>query len=135
MQRAHIDDRAKAMQAEDRFHRVIWSAADSRTLEEMLVSLFAHLAVPREMVMRDEEDIRIAIHLHEQTLKALRRGRPGGVAKAMDDHLSYLENLVGEVLGCRPRIPPVVRDVDRRATGRQSVPRESAPRRLRCGRS
>jgi GntR family transcriptional regulator, transcriptional repressor for pyruvate dehydrogenase complex len=109
LQRAHIDDRRKAIQAEERFHRVIWAAADSPTLEGMLASLFAQLAVARDMVMRDERDMRVAIELHEQTLEALRRGNPAQVARAMDDHLSYLENLVGEVLGRQPRIPPVLR--------------------------
>lgn len=111
LQRLHIDDRRKAIQAEERFHRVIWSAADSPTLEGMLAGLFAHLAVPRDMLMRDEHHMRIAIELHEETLEALRRGSPSQVAKAMDDHLSYLENLVGEVLGRQARIPPVLRGV------------------------
>lgn len=110
LQRANIEDRRKAIQAEERFHRAMWSAADNPTLEGMLASLFARLEVPRDMVMRDEHDMRIAIRLHAETLDALRTGSSSEVAAAMDEHLGYTERLVGEVLGRRSRIAAVLRD-------------------------
>lgn len=103
LQRAHLDDRHKAVQAEERFHRVMWQAAHNPMLEEMLIRLLARLEVVRDMVMRDGVHMRIALGLHERTLQALTGGDRADIDGAMDEHLAYTEGLVEDVLGRRSR--------------------------------
>lgn len=108
LQRQHKEDRHKALQAEERFHRIMWRAADNPVLQETMVRLFADLEVVRDMIMRDEAHMEIALDLHEDTLRALMRGDSVTIDAAMHEHLRYTENLAAEVLDRRVRIPNVL---------------------------
>jgi GntR family transcriptional repressor for pyruvate dehydrogenase complex len=107
LQRAHVGDRPKALQAETRFHRAMWRAAANPVVEEVLAGLFPRLEVARDTVMRDEEHMHIAVALHERTLAAISAGDAAEIDAAMDEHLAYTEELVAGLLGGgRPHRPP-----------------------------
>jgi GntR family transcriptional repressor for pyruvate dehydrogenase complex len=108
LQRRHEDDRHKALQAEELFHRIMWRAADNATLERMLVDAFARLEPVRDLIMRDQAHMSIALELHERTLSALMRGGGEEIEAAMDAHLRYTEDLAEDVLGRRMRMPSVL---------------------------
>ncbi|OJU79774.1 MAG: hypothetical protein BGO11_02960 [Solirubrobacterales bacterium 70-9] len=116
----HRDDRARYEQSHDLFHRVMWQAADSPTLEGTLVDIFRRLAVERDSMLRTGEDIDFGAELHRDTLRALRRGRPEEVEAEMHRHLEHFELLVEDVLGrgMTNRLPPYLRGPeDERASG------------------
>ena len=98
LMRSHVDDRPRVAQAEAMFHRMLWRAADNRSLERMMLGLFRDLAVLFDMTLRTHDDRVAAIAFHERTLAALRTGDAVAIAAIMDDHLGSLEQIVGDVL-------------------------------------
>jgi GntR family transcriptional regulator, transcriptional repressor for pyruvate dehydrogenase complex len=101
LQRAHIDDHRKALQAELMFHRVLWKAAGNPALEEMLIALFHRLETILDMAMRTLTDQDAAVAINSRTLEAVRRGEFDGVEAAMDEHMSYLEQITEDAFGRR----------------------------------
>jgi GntR family transcriptional repressor for pyruvate dehydrogenase complex len=103
LQAANFDDRRKAVQAELLFHRLLWQAAGNHTLEDMLRRLFDQLATALDMALRTTSDHERAVGIHERTLAAVMRGDPEDVEIAMNEHMTYLEQIAEDTFG-RKRI-------------------------------
>jgi GntR family transcriptional regulator, transcriptional repressor for pyruvate dehydrogenase complex len=99
VQRAHGADRARAVQGEGRFHRVLWRLAGNPPLEHAMREVYLRLEPALDMAMRTPDDTRSSLEVHERTLAALRSGDEGAVAAAMDEHLALLEQIYEEVAG------------------------------------
>jgi GntR family transcriptional repressor for pyruvate dehydrogenase complex len=106
LQEQHAAERPKAMQAEFRFHRIMWQASGNQALEAMMRGLFGRMATIFDMAMRTQSDQATAVELHRATLSAIRRGRVDDVESVMDDHMGYLERMAEEAFG-RQRIRPL----------------------------
>jgi DNA-binding FadR family transcriptional regulator len=100
-QEANQHDRARALQAEVMFHRVMWRAARNQPLTDVLKVLFDRLEVVLDMALRTDGDRSTAVDIHEKTLAALRSGSPSAVADAMDEHMAYLEKIVEHEYGLK----------------------------------
>jgi GntR family transcriptional regulator, transcriptional repressor for pyruvate dehydrogenase complex len=106
LQKAHLDDRSKAFQAERHFHRLLWQAGRNRQLETTLVRLFGEMGTAFDMAMRTAPDKADAVELNRETLNAVTSGDLDAVEVAMDRHMGYLERIVEEAFG-RKRIREV----------------------------
>lgn len=106
LQKAHLDDRSKAFQAERHFHRLLWQAARNRQLEATLVRLFREMATAFDMAMRTAPDKADAVALNRETLDAVASGDLNAVEVTMNRHMGYLERIVEEAFG-RKRIRQV----------------------------
>ncbi|WP_020132955.1 FadR/GntR family transcriptional regulator [Streptomyces sp. 303MFCol5.2] len=114
--RTHRDDLVKASQAEFRFHRAMWSAADNPYLERTLINLMRRLEAVHDMMLRTPDDYAVGVTLHEETLAALQHGEPEQIESVMLRHLGHFESIIEDVYGRRVvRQPP---DFLTRAAGR-----------------
>ncbi len=98
-QRAHRTERARAVQAEGRFHRVLWRLAENPPLEQAMRTVYLRLEPALDMAMRTPDDTRASLEVHERTLAALRGGDEHEVAAAMGEHLALLEQIYEHVAG------------------------------------
>ncbi len=98
-QRRHGTERTRAVQAEGRFHRVLWRLAANAPLEHAMRTVYLRLEPVLDMAMRTADDFRSSLAVHERTLTALRSGDPAQVATAMDEHLALLERIYDDVAG------------------------------------
>jgi GntR family transcriptional repressor for pyruvate dehydrogenase complex len=98
-QEALGDDRPRAVQAEGRFHRLMWRLAGNPPLERAMRDVYVELEAVLDMAMRTEEDTARSLASHRQTLAALRRGEPDAIDAAMSDHLALMEGIYAEVTG------------------------------------
>ncbi|MFE2887344.1 FadR/GntR family transcriptional regulator [Streptomyces graminifolii] len=99
--RTHRNDLIKASQAESRFHRAMWSAADNPYLERTLVGLMRRLEAVHDMMLRTPDDYAVGVDLHEETLAALKRGEPDQIEDIMLRHLGHFETIIEDVYGRR----------------------------------
>ncbi|MFE7035391.1 FadR/GntR family transcriptional regulator [Streptomyces sp. NPDC057621] len=99
--RSHREDLLKASQAESRFHRAMWSAADNPYLERTLIGLMRKLEAVHDMMLRTPEDYTDGLDLHEETLAALKRGEPEEIEDVMIRHLGHFETIIEDVYGRR----------------------------------
>jgi GntR family transcriptional repressor for pyruvate dehydrogenase complex len=102
-QRALGDDRPRAVQAEGRFHRLMWRLAGNPALERAMRDVYVELEAVLDMAMRTAPDTERSLRAHEQTLAALRSGDPGAVDAAMDAHLALMEEIYAQTTGRRFR--------------------------------
>ncbi len=102
-QRRLGDDRPRAVQAEGRFHRLMWRLADNPALERAMLDVYVELEAALDMAMRTDADTQRSLAAHELTLKALRTGDPRQVDEAMDAHLALMEEIYAETTGRRFR--------------------------------
>ncbi len=102
-QRELGDDRPRAVQAEGRFHRLMWRLADNAALERAMRDVYVELEAVLDMAMRTEADTDRSLRVHERTLAALRDGDPRLVDAAMDEHLEVMEEIYGQTTGRRYR--------------------------------
>lgn len=98
-QEARGDDRPRAVQAEGRFHRLMWRLAGNPPLERAMRDVYVQLEAVLDMAMRIEHDTERSLAAHRATLAALRRGAPEGIDAAMSDHLALMERIYAEVTG------------------------------------
>jgi GntR family transcriptional regulator, transcriptional repressor for pyruvate dehydrogenase complex len=103
LQKAHLSDRPKAIQAELMFHRQMWHAAGNAELEAMLARLFRRMSTVLDMAMRTQADQQSALELNQATLEVIARADSREVNTAMGEHMAYLERIVEETFG-RSRI-------------------------------
>lgn len=96
--RQQRDDVTRALQAEQRFHRIMWRAARNPSLEAMMKRLETEIASVHEMMLRTPEDYEAGIELHEATLEALRHGDPEEIEAEMMRHLAHFEGIVEDSL-------------------------------------
>ena len=99
LQRNVASDRDKLNQANTLFHRAMWRSARNSALEAAMRLIWDSLEVALDMTSRTDTDHEDSLRLHEETLAALRKGKPNGVEAAMDAHLRYLEDICEDVLG------------------------------------
>lgn len=99
LQRNVASDRDKLNQANALFHRAMWRSARNSALEAAMRLIWDSLEVALDMTSRTDTDHEDSLRLHEETLAALRKGKPNGVEAAMDAHLRYLEDICEDVLG------------------------------------
>jgi DNA-binding FadR family transcriptional regulator len=92
-------DRAGAVQAEGRFHRLMWRLAGNPPLERAMRDVYVELEAVLDMAMRTARDTKRSLRVHERTLAALRDGDPALVDAAMDEHLAVMEGIYAEVTG------------------------------------
>ena len=93
LQREAGNDREHALQLDLRFHLRIARATQNPTLVEMMRYLLEQLEIARDMALREELEPDHAIQIHERTLEAILSGDPEAVDVAMDEHLSFLEEI------------------------------------------
>ena len=98
-QAALADDRPRAVQAEGRFHRLLWRLAENPPLERAMRDVYVELEAVFDMAMRTEEDTARSLQAHRETLAALRRGERAAIDAAMSDHLALMEGIYAEVTG------------------------------------
>jgi GntR family transcriptional repressor for pyruvate dehydrogenase complex len=102
-QRALGDDRPRAVQAEGRFHRLMWRLAANPPLERAMREVYVELEAVLDMAMRTPQDTGRSLAAHERTLAALCDGGTAKVDAAMSDHLALMEEIYAEVTGRRFR--------------------------------
>jgi DNA-binding FadR family transcriptional regulator len=100
-QRAMGEDRPRAVQAEGRFHRLMWRLADNAALERAMREVYVELEPVLDMAMRTPADSERSLRAHERTLAALRAGEPDGVGAAMAEHLALMEEIYAQTTGRR----------------------------------
>lgn len=93
LQRQAGDDHELGLQLDMRFHLQIARATHNTTLVEMMRYLLGQLEIARDMSLRDESESTHAIAIHERTLAAILGGHPEQVEVAMDEHMSFLEQI------------------------------------------
>ena len=86
-------DRQRMNQLDFRFHLGIARATKNTTIVMLMRTLLKQLEIARDMSMRGPREPDTAIEIHEDTLGAIMSGDPVRVDKAMDRHLSYLEQI------------------------------------------
>jgi len=101
LQWEHRGEQDKVGQMDTRFHRLMWRAAGNETLEAAIKVIHRRLAIATDAMVDIPIDTEASIELHEQTLAALTRGDPDGIAKATDQHLTFLEHICESALGRR----------------------------------
>jgi DNA-binding FadR family transcriptional regulator len=97
------NDVNRARQAESRFHRIMWRAADNRALEQMMKTLSKSLAPIHRLVLPSTEDYHVGIELHERTLHCLKTGTPAAIEREMIHHLERFETIVADLIQRSPR--------------------------------
>jgi DNA-binding GntR family transcriptional regulator len=100
--RQHRSDLNRAQQAESRFHRIMWRAADNPSLEQMMKSLAKELVPIHDLMLRTPEDYSAGIELHERTLHSLKSGKPADIEREMMHHLGHFETIVADVFQQSP---------------------------------
>jgi GntR family transcriptional repressor for pyruvate dehydrogenase complex len=100
-QRALGEDRPRAVQAEGRFHRLMWRLADNPALERAMRDVYIELEAVLDMAMRTADDTERSLQAHERTLAALRDGSADAVDAAMDAHLALMEEIYTQTTGRR----------------------------------
>jgi GntR family transcriptional repressor for pyruvate dehydrogenase complex len=102
-QRTLGDERPRAVQAEGRFHRLMWRLADNAALERAMRDVYVELEAVLDMAMRTPADTERSLRAHERTLAALRAGEPEVVDAAMAEHLALMEEIYAQTTGRRFR--------------------------------
>lgn len=102
-QRAMGGERPRAVQAEGRFHRLMWRLAGNPPLERAMRDVYVELEAVLDMAMRTQHDTDRSLQVHERTLAALRDSDPTLVDGAMDEHLALMEDIYAEATGRRFR--------------------------------
>jgi GntR family transcriptional repressor for pyruvate dehydrogenase complex len=98
-QRALGEDRPRAVQAEGRFHRLMWRLADNQALERAMRDVYLELEAVLDMAMRTTQDTERSLRAHQETLAALRSGDVEQVDRAMDAHLALMEDIYAQTTG------------------------------------
>jgi GntR family transcriptional repressor for pyruvate dehydrogenase complex len=99
LQREHVDDRERFIQLDTRFHIAIARATRNATVISLMRHLIRRVEIVRDMALRAPHEPDRAIEIHERTLAAIKSGDPDVIEHAMDEHLSFLENICEEATG------------------------------------
>ncbi len=98
-QQRQAADRPRAVQAEGRFHRLMWRLAGNPPLERAMREIYLELEAVLDMAMRTDDDTARSLAVHERTLDALVSADADAVDAAMDEHLGLMEGIYAEVTG------------------------------------
>ncbi len=120
LQRESVADRERSLQLDLRFHLLMARATKNPTVVSLMRTLLRELAIARDMALHGPGDeAKLAVAIHERTLKAIKRGDEMGIDEAMEEHMRFLERIWEEESG-RQRLrrapsflDPVARSVRR----------------------
>jgi GntR family transcriptional regulator, transcriptional repressor for pyruvate dehydrogenase complex len=93
LQREHADNRERFVQLDVRFHIAIARATRNATIVELMQMLLKRLEIALDMAIREPQEPRHALELHERTLASIKSGDPEDIELAMDEHLAFLEKV------------------------------------------
>lgn len=100
---AAAEDVAYHLQLDERFHLVMARATGNPMFVELVRTMFARLAIARDMTPRGAGDTALEVDIHTRTLSALETRDPVVIDAAMDEHMSYLETVWERETGRRVR--------------------------------
>jgi DNA-binding GntR family transcriptional regulator len=86
-------------------HEQVWAAADNRFLTQTLDLLYSQSERLWHQYVRDESDLKSALHEHQLVLDALRAGNADLAASLIEGHVRNFENQTRNVLQGRLRSP------------------------------
>jgi DNA-binding FadR family transcriptional regulator len=98
-----IGNRERLNQLEERFHLYMARATGNPTIVEVMQTLLRKLAIAWDIGKRLPHDDEAGIAIHDDTLRAVMSRDPDAIDRAMDAHLSLLEQL-WEIETGRPRL-------------------------------
>jgi DNA-binding FadR family transcriptional regulator len=101
-----IDDHARYMQLDYRFHLILARATKNQMVLFVMREVLQQLRIARDMVLRAAAEQEDAIDMHVRTLEAVRRADPDEIEAVMDEHLRHLEEVWEREVG-RPRFRPI----------------------------
>jgi GntR family transcriptional repressor for pyruvate dehydrogenase complex len=99
LQRQHASDHDRMLQIDKRFHLQLARASHNPMLLDLLRTILRRSAVARDMTPRAPGDAELETAIHERTLAAVASRDPELIEQAMDEHMSYLENIWAEEIG------------------------------------
>jgi GntR family transcriptional regulator, transcriptional repressor for pyruvate dehydrogenase complex len=101
LQREHADDHDRMLQIDKRFHLQLARASHNPMLLDLLRAILRRSAVARDMTPRAPGDAELETAIHERTLEAIASRDPRRIEQAMDEHMSYLENIWDQETGAK----------------------------------
>ena len=93
LQREARADHLRSLQLDLRFHLQMARASRNDTVVSLMRTVLRQLEIARDMALHAEGEAELAIAIHERTLAALRKRDAKLVARAMDEHMRFLERL------------------------------------------
>jgi len=78
-------------------------------LLDVVRMVLRRLTIARDMTPREPSDWQLEVAIHSRTLAALRSRDPGAIDEAMDEHMSYLEQIWEQETGRRVGRPVLSR--------------------------
>jgi DNA-binding FadR family transcriptional regulator len=103
LQRRNADDHDRMLQLDERFHLELARASHNPVLLDFVRVILRRSAVARDMTPRMPGDPELEIAIHERTFRALESRDPAAIDEAMDEHMSYLEEIWAKETGRRIR--------------------------------
>jgi DNA-binding GntR family transcriptional regulator len=91
-------DGRELMDVDERFHWLLYEAADNEFLAEMLNRLHAHSCRLWHLVLDRLGDVRLAVEQHGQILEALRARDADRAEELVRDHISDFQRRISAVL-------------------------------------
>jgi DNA-binding FadR family transcriptional regulator len=94
-QRAAVqtDESLRQQQMDVRFHLRIARSTRNATIVSLMRTLLRRLEIARDMALRGHRDPERAVEIHERTLRAIMSRDHEQIETAMDEHMSYLEDI------------------------------------------
>lgn len=93
LQSEHFGEHAWMLQLDERFHFTLARSTRNPMLQEFVRLIFRRLAIARDMTPRGPKDPQLEVDIHVRTLAALCSRDPLRIDEAMDEHMSYLEDV------------------------------------------
>jgi GntR family transcriptional repressor for pyruvate dehydrogenase complex len=93
LQRNVVDDRDRFSQLDVQFHLAIARATKNPMIVSLMRVLLRELEIARDMALGGNREPLKALAIHERTLSAIASRDPTLIDEAMDEHMSYLEDI------------------------------------------
>ena len=106
-QTADLDDPARQVEEDYRFHRLICVLAGNRSLLRLFVDLASELRMVIGLIGRLYDDPHEIARTHEPVLAAIEQGHPERIVAHIDHHIGHAWREVGRLVR---EIPPVAVD-------------------------
>src|SRR5262249_21133229 len=91
LQRATKTEEDRYLELDLRFHLAMARATHNDIVVSLMRPLLRQLEIARRRMLQTEGDAELTLAIHERTLAAIISGDPVEVERAMDEHLSWLE--------------------------------------------
>jgi GntR family transcriptional regulator, transcriptional repressor for pyruvate dehydrogenase complex len=89
------------LQIDKRFHLQLARASHNPMLLDLLRTILRRSAVARDMTPRAPGDAELERAIHERTVEAIASRDPQRIEQAMDEHMSYLEDIWDQETGAK----------------------------------